>query len=157
MEDYFSGEYFNTLDEKGRIAFPSKLKEILKDDILWITKGMDNEKCLLIYSKEEWEKTIKDIESKINIYSREARWIYRRFIAPAREVVIDKNGRIAIPQSLREYAELKKDCVFLGMNKVIELWDVDTFNGEIKKASENYINSFEELGKLSMRSLKELV
>ena len=156
MKDYFSGEYFNTLDSKGRIAFPAKLKEVLNGDIIWITKGMDNDQCLLIYSPEEWERTIKEIEIKVNLYTREARWLYRRFISPAREVVIDKNGRIAIPQSLREYANLKKDCVFLGINKVIELWDVDIFNNEEKKASENYINSFEELGKLTLRSSKEL-
>jgi len=95
MANYFFGEYFNTLDEKGRVAFPSKLKEILNGDIIWITKGMDNDKCLLIYSPEEWERTVKEIESKINIYTREARWIYRKFISPAREIEIDKNGRIA--------------------------------------------------------------
>jgi len=156
MNGYFFGEYFNTLDEKGRIAFPSKLKEILNDDKIWITKGMDNDKCLLIYPQDEWERTVKELESRIHIYTREARWIYRRFISPAREVIIDKNGRIAIPQSLREYANLKKDCLFLGMNKVIELWDVEIFNNEEKKASDNYINSFEELGKIAMHSSKEL-
>lgn len=156
MNKYFSGEYFNTLDEKGRIAFPSKLKEILNCDTVWITKGMDNDQCLLIYSPEEWIRIIKELETKINFYSRESRWLYRRFISPAREIVIDKNGRIAIPQSLREYAQLKKDCVFLGMNKVIELWDVEIFNNEEKKASEHYINSFEKLSNLTEHFSKEL-
>lgn len=149
MKNYFYGEYLNTLDEKGRIAFPSKLREILGGEVIWITKGMDNDKSLMIYSPEEWESLLQDLDGKINIYNRDSRWLYRKFIAPAREIVIDKNGRIAIPQSLREYANLKKDCVFLGMNKVIELWDVDTFNDEDSKASESGISSFEELGKLS--------
>ncbi len=149
MKNYFYGEYLNTLDEKGRIAFPSKLREILGGEVIWITKGMDNDKSLMIYSPEEWERMLNDLDGKINIYNRDSRWLYRKFIAPAREIVIDKNGRIAIPHSLREYANLKKDCVFLGMNKVIELWDVDTFNNEDSKASESGINSFEELGKLS--------
>ena len=61
-------------------------------------------------------------------------------------VFIDKNGRIAIPQSLREYAGLKKECVFLGMNTVIELWDVDTFKSEEDKASGLGSDIFEELG-----------
>ena len=155
MKGYFFGEYYNTLDDKGRIAFPSKLKEILSGDVIWMTKGMDNDKTLLIYSPEEWEKTIKDIESKLNIYQSDARWLYRKFISPAREITIDKNGRIAIPQSLRDHASLKKDCVFLGMNKIIELWDLDTFKNEDLIASESGINSFEELGKIASYSSRE--
>ena len=147
MESYLSGEYYNTLDEKGRVAFPAKLRAILDTETVWITKGMGDDKSLVIYSKDEWEKTIKDLE-KLSIYNKDTRWLYRRFIAPAREVMIDKNGRIAVPQSLREYANLKKDCVFLGMNTFIELWDVGTLNDEDKKASESTSNMFEELGKL---------
>jgi MraZ protein len=154
METYFSGEYFNTLDEKGRVAFPAKLRTILGGDSIWITKGMGNDKSLLIYSPEEWKRTIEDLEKKLSIYQADTRWLYRRFISPAREVVIDKNGRIAIPQNLREYAGLAKDCVFLGMNTVIELWDVNMFNTEDEKASESGINIFEELGKLQSSSFK---
>ena len=149
MEEYFSGEYYNTLDEKGRIAFPAKLRSILIGDFVWVTKGMANDKSLLIYSPKNWEKTVIELKDKLSIYNEKTRWLYRRFISPAREVVIDKNGRIAIPQSLREYANLKKDCVFLGMNTVIELWDVETFNSEAEKASEIGIDMFEEVGRLT--------
>ena len=149
MEEYFSGEYYNTLDEKGRIAFPAKLRSILIGDFVWVTKGMAKDKSLLIYSPKNWEKTVIELKDKLSIYNEKTRWLYRRFISPAREVVIDKNGRIAIPQSLREYANLKKDCVFLGMNTVIELWDVETFNSEAEKASEIGIDMFEEVGRLT--------
>jgi MraZ protein len=149
MEKYFSGEYFNTLDEKGRVAFPAKLRSMVAGDIIWVTKGMGNDKSLLIYSPEEWEKTVNDLQKKLSIYQNETRWLYRRFIAPAREITIDKNGRIAIPQSLREYANLAKECVFLGMNSVIELWDVTTLENEDEKASESGYNVFEELGRKS--------
>ncbi len=148
MSEYFSGEYYNTLDEKGRIAFPAKMRSILKNDIIWITKGMGKDKSLLIYSPENWEKTVSELKEKLSIYNEKTRWLYRKFISPAREVIIDKNGRIAIPQSLRDYAELKKECVFLGMNTVIELWDVDIFNSENQKAENVGIEIFEELGKL---------
>lgn len=146
MKEYFSGEYYNTMDEKGRVAFPAKLRSNLIGDVLWITKGMGNDKSLLIYSPQNWEKTVSELKEKLSIYNEKTRWLYRRFISPAREVSIDKNGRIAIAQSLREYANLKKDCVFLGMNTVIELWDTDTFRDEENNASNIGIDIFEELG-----------
>jgi MraZ protein len=152
MTERFSGEYFNTLDEKGRIAFPARLRSSLGTDTVWITKGLGSDLSLVIYSPEEWQHTVADLEKKLSIYNSDTRWLYRRFVSPAREAVIDKNGRIAIPQSLREYARLSKECVFLGMNTVIELWDVDTLKEEEKKASESGISIFEELGKLSSGS-----
>lgn len=148
MEEYFSGEFYHTLDEKGRIAFPIKFRSMLKDDIIWITKGMGKDKSLLIYSTELWEKTLKELKDKLSIYNEKTRWLYRRFISPARDVVIDKNGRIAIPQSLREYSFLKKECVFLGMNSVIELWDVETLKKEDNTAENTGYDIFEELAKL---------
>ncbi|MCG8572888.1 MAG: division/cell wall cluster transcriptional repressor MraZ [Spirochaetes bacterium] len=154
MEWFFCGEYFNTLDEKGRIAFPSKLRSVLDGEELWITKGMGGDRSLLLYSPEEWEKTIKEIESHSNIYSANTRRLYRMFIAPAQKVSIDKNGRIAVPQSLREYAGLKKDCVFLGMNRMIELWDADAFT-DYQQASEDDSNIFEDLSKMIDGSLHE--
>jgi len=147
MDSYFSGEYYNTLDEKGRIAFPAKLRSVLVGDTVWITKGMGNDKSLVIFSPESWEKTVNDLREKLSLYNEKTRWLYRRFISPARELTIDKNGRIAIPQSLRDYAKLKKDCVFLGMSTIIELWDVETYNIEDQKASDSGIDIFEEISK----------
>lgn len=148
MSEYFSGEYYNTLDEKGRIAFPARLRSILSGDAIWITKGMGNDKSLLIYSPDKWEKTVNELKEKLSIYNDKTRWLYRKFISPAREIIIDKNGRIAIPQSLREHAGLKKDCVFLGMNTVIELWDVDTYKIEDENAENVGLEIFEELSRM---------
>ena len=150
MINCFSGEYYNTLDDKGRIAFPAKLQTNLKGDVIWITKGMGKDHSLLIYSPDEWEKTVKDFEKKLSIYNSDTRCLYRRFISPAQEIVIDKNGRIAIPQSLREYADLKKNCIFLGMGSVAELWDADIYKNALLEASDAGINIFEELGKLNL-------
>ena len=147
MEWFFCGEYYNTLDDKGRIAFPSRLKTVLEEDEIWITKGMGGDKALVLYPAAEWEKTLKEIEKHSNIYSAKTRRLYRMFIAPAQKITIDKNKRIAIPQSLREYASLKKECVFLGMNKIIELWDVETFNN-YQNASEDDKDIFEEFSRL---------
>lgn len=155
MTNYFYGEYRNTLDEKGRIIFPTKLKELLDGDVVWITKGMDNDKSLLIYSPEEWERTLDILNKNLSIYKNNNRWLFRKFVAPSTDVNIDKAGRISIPQSLREYANLKRDCVFLGMGSVIELWDAQTFDDEDKKVLESGINSFEELGNILSNSSLE--
>ncbi len=145
MNEYFTGEYNNTLDQKGRIALPSKLRAVMNSEIVWVTKGLGDEKSLLIYSQKYWEKTVNELKDKLSIYNKNTRWFYRRFISPAREVQIDKNGRIAIPQSLREYAGLKKECLFLGMNTVIELWDVDTYTNEEGKTKEIDMSILNEL------------
>ena len=148
MDEYFSGEYYNRLDEKGRIAFPARLRSNLVGDVVWVTKGMGKDKSLLVFSPKTWKKTVAELKERLSIYNEKTRWLYRRFISPAREVIIDKNGRIAIPQSLREHAGLKKDCLFLGMSTVIELWDVEIFKSEDKKTSEIGVDIFEELGGL---------
>lgn len=156
MEWYFCGEYYNTLDDKGRIAFPSKLRTSLEAEELWITKGIGGDPSLVIYPPEEWEKTVKELGEHLNLYSSKARRIYRMFVAPAQKIAIDKSGRIAVPQSLREYASLKKDCVFLGMDKVIELWDVNTFN-DYQVASDDDKDIFEELSTIIGNSEKDVM
>lgn len=148
MDWYFSGEYQNTLDEKGRIAFPSKLRSVLGEEEVWITKGIGGDPALVIYPVDEWKKTIEEMQSKLSIYNRDTRKLFRMFIAPAQKLTMDKTGRIAIPQSLREYANLTKDCIFLGMNRIIELWDFETFNG-YQKASEDDENIYMVFEKLT--------
>ncbi len=151
MEWGFCGEFYNTLDEKGRIAFPSRLKGVLTSDEVWITKGLGGDKALVIYSIEEWDRTLKELEANLSIYNSDTRKFYRMFIAPAQKVSIDKNGRVAIPQSLREYASLQKECIFLGMNKIIELWDVSVFNA-FNNASDFNTDIFAELEKVKKSS-----
>ena len=112
MDWGFCGEFYNTMDEKGRIAFPSKLKNEIQGDELWVTKGIGGDKSLVIYTPDEWKRTLKEFELKLSIYNPETRKFYRTFVAPAQKVAIDKSGRIQIPLSLREYAKLEKDCVF---------------------------------------------
>ncbi len=134
------------MDEKGRIALPAKIRNVIDGDIIWVTKGIGNDKSLVIYTPEEWSKTVEGLKEKLSMYSEKTRWLYRKFISPAQEVVIDKNNRIAIPQTLREHAGLKKDCVFLGMNTIVELWDSCVYADEFEKITEAGVNLFEELG-----------
>ena len=110
-----TGEYKNTLDEKGRIMFPSKLRTGITSNVLVVTQSID--RCLWLFTPEEWENVSSKLMENSSPFSERNRLVMRRFIAPAQEIEFDKSGRLSLPQSLREYACLSKDCVILGVNK----------------------------------------
>lgn len=115
----FIGEYNHALDDKGRVSMPSKFREDL-GVVFYITKGMDN--CLFVYDKEEWEKA----EAKINelrLTRKDARAFSRLFFAGASQQSLDKQGRVVIPQNLREYAGLNREVVIIGVSNRVEIWD----------------------------------
>ena len=123
--ELLTGEYRNTVDEKGRLLFPARLRTELTGNVLIITKAIDS--CLWLYTPEEWKKLSSKIMESSSPFDSKARLVVRHLIAPAQEVEFDKSGRLSIPQSLREYAGLSKECVVLGINRYIELWDSERY------------------------------
>ena len=114
----FYGEYQHTLDPKNRVIIPSKLREGLGDKFI-LTRGFDN--CLFAYSLEEW----RNFEGKMKtlpMTDRDARAFMRFFFASASECEVDKQGRILIPQNLKEYAGLEKELYIIGMASRVEVW-----------------------------------
>ncbi len=124
----FIGEYRHTLDDKGRIAIPAKLRySKVGEDEYWVaTKGFD--RCLFLYPKHEWERIVNKINERLTFTKKEDRSFLRMFISPATEQTVDRQGRIAIPQSLREYAGIKKEIVTLGAVNRIEIWSEENWN-----------------------------
>lgn len=114
----FMGEYHHTIDAKGRLIVPSKLREALGDEFV-VTKGLDG--CLFVYPNEEWKKFEKKL-SELPITNANARKFTRFFLAGAVSMEVDKQGRILLPISLREFAGLEKEVVFVGVSKRIEIW-----------------------------------
>ena len=114
------GEYRNTLDEKGRVSFPAKLRSVLQQNELMVTQGLDH--CLMLFTLEEWTALTEKIIGSASIFDSQKRIVLRRFIGPAQKVEFDKSGRLSIPQSLREFASLTlgEECVILGVDKYIE-------------------------------------
>ncbi|MCL2033251.1 MAG: division/cell wall cluster transcriptional repressor MraZ [Oscillospiraceae bacterium] len=111
------GEYQHSLDDKGRVNFPAKLREGLGARFI-ITKGLDN--CLFVYSEDEWQI----LEDKLKALPvSKSRDVQRFFFAGACDVVPDKQGRVVIPQNLREYAGLTKDVMVIGASVRAEIWD----------------------------------
>ena len=120
----FMGKYQNSIDIKGRMIIPSKYRDALGYRCV-VTKGMD--KCLYIYSIQEWENFMEKLSAlpKSDINSRQ---FMRHFYANANECEIDKQGRIGIPQDLREYAKIEKDLVTVGVLDKIEIWSKDEWD-----------------------------
>jgi len=112
------GKYQNSIDVKSRMIIPSKYRDVLGRHCV-LTKGMD--KCLFIYSLQEWESFMSKLAAlpTTDINSRQ---FMRHFYANACDCEIDKQGRIIIPQDLREYAGIEKELITVGVMDKIEVW-----------------------------------
>ena len=121
----FMGEYNHTIDAKGRLIIPSKFREALGDTFV-VTKGLDG--CLFVYDNTEWTAFEEKLKS-LPITNKDARKFTRFFLAGAAEVEVDKQGRILVPNVLREFAELNKDVVLIGVASKIEIWSKERFEG----------------------------
>jgi transcriptional regulator MraZ len=125
----FSGTYYYTVDDKGRLIIPAPLRELISSHYssrLLITNALFD-KCLQLFPFEEWTK----LEEKVRELPRtleEVHYFKRRVIASAQECAIDKQGRILIPAALREDAGIKDDIVIAGLVEKIELWDRSEWN-----------------------------
>lgn len=150
--EMLTGEYRNTLDEKGRILIPSKLKGELfgnsDKNVLVVTQSFD--RCLWLYTVDEWKSLSEKVMESASPFNSQNRLVLRTLVAPAQEIELDKAGRLSIPQSLREYAGLTKDCVILGINKYMELWDSETYSTYLKANSESLESAAEALGNISL-------
>lgn len=142
-----TGEYNNTIDEKGRVSFPAKLRTAINQNVLIITKGSG--RCLWLFTSAEWEQFQSKITENASLLKEKNMIVVRRFIAPAQEVEFDKNGRLSIPQSLREYANLSKDCTILGMAKYVELWDSVTYNAYLEESEDAFREAVEEFSDIN--------
>ncbi len=135
------GEYEHSLDAKGRLIMPAKLREDIGEKFI-ITKGLDG--CLFAFSLEEW----KNFEQKLRtlpISNKDARAFSRFFFAGAIDCEIDKQGRFLITSNLREFAKLEKEIVIVGMDSRIEIWSKEKWQN-----TEDDISADEIAAKMEM-------
>jgi MraZ protein len=119
----FLGDYQHTLDAKGRVSLPAKFRAEMTGK-LFMVKGP--EKCLYIYSADEYSRFVERLPSAEDFDPRKSRF-RRFFMAGAADAEIDSAGRIKLPAVLVDYAGLKKDVAVIGNGNRIELWDAETW------------------------------
>ncbi len=122
----FLGQYEYRIDQKGRIAIPPKFREEFREGLIAV-RGF--EKCIVLYPPREWEKVAERFAALPATRSRSRR-ISRFTFSSAFDLELDGQGRIALPQPLRQYAEIKEIVVIAGLNTCIEIWDKELWEAE---------------------------
>ncbi|MDP1620143.1 MAG: division/cell wall cluster transcriptional repressor MraZ, partial [bacterium] len=142
----FIGEYSHSVDEKKRLAVPSKFRAELKSKVV-VTRGLD--KCLFIYTMKAWEELAGKLGT-LPVGEAGTRSFTRLMLAGAVDVDVDKQGRILIPDYLKEYAGLAKNVVIAGLYNRLEIWDENKWKEYKEKAEKNSDEIAEQLGKLGV-------
>lgn len=127
----FRGRFHHGIDNKGRLSIPSRFRDFLTgnyDDRLIVTNF---DQCLWAYPFQEWQ-ILEQKVSALPQFLDEVKALQRVFVSAACECQLDKQGRILIPPPLREYADLKKDAVIVGMTKRIEIWSKERWENVFK-------------------------
>lgn len=117
----FTGEYKHTVDTKNRLSIPAKFREKLGNHFV-MTKGLDH--CLFVFPENEWEQFVSKLKA-LPLTNPKARAFARTFFSGAVECEFDKQGRIIVPQSLREHASIDKEVYVNGAGARVEIWDVE--------------------------------
>lgn len=132
----FIGEYQHNLDNKGRIFIPFKFRALLKSGCV-ATKGLDQ--CLFLYTKTSWEKMAKKIAA-LPIDNAADRAMARSFLAGASALSFDNQGRVTLPEYLRDFAGLKIEAIIAGLYDRLEIWDKQQWQ-QYQEVTEKYSNS----------------
>ncbi len=142
----FIGEYKHTIDDKGRLAIPVKFRGDLAKGAV-VTRGLDT--SLFLFPKEEWDKLAQKLAS-LPLGQSNSRAFARLMLAGAMDVTLDKQGRLVLPEYLREYAGMKKSIVIAGLFNRLELWDADTWDAYKQKTESEVGDIAEQLGELGV-------
>jgi MraZ protein len=142
----FIGEYVHTIDEKRRVAIPSKFRKDFGHTVV-VTRGLDN--CLFVFPEKEWNDLAEKL-GNLPLGQSDARGFIRLMLAGAMDVSLDRLGRILLPDYLYEYASLKKQVVVTGVFNRLEVWDEDNWDEYKTKMEKDVGNMAERLGELGI-------
>ena len=143
-------EYLSTLDDKGRISLPTRIRGNMLENTLILTKGVNH--SIWVFLPQEWEKFSQKLIDSAALSLTKQLVIQHQFIAPKAEMEIDKAGRIAIPLSLREFACLSRDCKILEVVNRLEIWDSAQYDSYLKANEEKLQEVLEEMGPVTLFS-----
>ena len=142
----FYGEFQHSIDRKGRLILPAKFRETAKNqfvDKFFVTRGLD--KCLFMFSEEEWRSQENKFKT-MSFTKQQSRTFNRLLFSGACELVFDKQGRVLLPQYLKDFAEIKRDVIIVGVSNRIEIWAKDKW----RDFYSNSRQSFEEIAEKLM-------
>ncbi|GIP48173.1 MULTISPECIES: division/cell wall cluster transcriptional repressor MraZ [Paenibacillus] len=137
----FMGEFQHSIDDKGRIIIPAKFRDLLGSSFV-VTRGLDQ--CLFVYPMQEWEVLEQKLKA-LPLMKSDARAFTRFFFSGATECEWDKQGRVNLPGTLRQYAKLEKDCVVLGVSNRVEIWSKDTWEQYFQQSEDTFNEIAEKL------------
>ena len=140
------GEFQHSIDTKGRLIVPAKFREGLGETFV-VTKGLDN--CLFVYPMDEW-KVLEQKLKALPFTRSDARAFVRFFFSGATECELDKQGRILLPNNLRQYAKLDKDVVVLGVSSRVEIWGREQWDTYSNQAEVSYEEIAEKIVDLDL-------
>lgn len=135
------GEFQHNLDDKGRLIIPAKFRDALGPSFV-VTRGLDH--CLFLYPQSEWQV----LEAKLKalpLTNANARAFVRFFFSGASECELDKQGRILLPPNLREYAQMERDVVVIGVSNRVELWAKSQWEAYRSEADESFESIAEQI------------
>ncbi len=147
MSKCLTGEYEHRLDNKGRLIVPSKLREELGCTFM-ITKGLDS--CLYIYPNEEWQLFAEKLR-ELPMTNKNARQFKRFFNSGATKCEVDGQGRILLPQTLRDFAKIEKDVVIIGNGEKAEIWNKEQWDAINNEEALNMDEIADKLDELDFR------
>ncbi|MCG8347861.1 MAG: division/cell wall cluster transcriptional repressor MraZ [Chloroflexales bacterium] len=142
----FLGEFEHVIDDKGRVAIPARFREELGEGLI-LTRGF--ERCLQAFPRPIWQSLSQRISS-LSLGNEEARNLRRMLFANAAEVEVDRQGRILIPQNLREYAGLSEQVIIAGLDTYFELWSRDRWQNVLESLDSNGSSIAEQLSALGI-------
>jgi len=135
----FLGRFTHTIDTKGRLSIPVKYRETInkKDPkgVIYLATGLES--CLVVYTRPEWDRLIEKIE-QLPAMNQEVSDYRRLLFSGATECSLDKQGRILIPQNLREHAGLSGDTYLVGNNSKFEIWHPEKWAAVFRRTSGNF-------------------
>ncbi|MDQ0206453.1 division/cell wall cluster transcriptional repressor MraZ [Alkalicoccobacillus murimartini] len=137
----FMGEYRHNVDEKGRMIIPAKFREGLGQSFV-VTRGLD--KCLFVYPHEEWTKLEEQLKT-LPFTKKDARAFTRFFFSGASECELDKQGRVNLASPLRQYAQIEKECVVIGVSNRVEVWSQSMWEHYVGESEESLAEISENL------------
>lgn len=137
----FMGEYHHSLDDKNRLIIPSKFREQLGESFI-VTRGI--EKCLFVYARSDWDKIVQKLQA-IPFTKKDARNFMRFFLSGATDIEFDKQGRITVSNPLANYANMKKECVIIGVGERLEIWAKEEWENFFDSSKDNMTEIAENL------------